>query len=141
MNKATYQFDLLAPNPYQSKTLLNAVLDTGYYTLMTVGLHSLGPDDKIYIPKGRGPGYNNYYTNHLDVIQYPDSPGIACHYTISGFDLSPNYTQVMLPKYPNYSLGPVVGSACDSLTNKISEVNLEDKFHVQVFPNPAHDKF
>jgi len=67
----------------------------------------LAPDGKIYISTGNS-------TFHLHVINEPDLPGSACDFQQHAIEL-PTYNFNSLPNHPNYHLGPVDGSVCDSL--------------------------
>ena len=93
----------------------------------------LAPDGKIYIGTGNG-------TFHLHVIHNPDEPGPACNMEQHGIEL-PHYFVNSLPNHPNYHLGPVDGSICDSLgiTANVSEAILQDRVRVQ--PNPSNGAF
>jgi hypothetical protein len=93
----------------------------------------LAPDGKIYISTGNG-------TRYMHVIHEPDQPGLACdlaqheHYRQT-------WTANSIPYRPNYLLGPVDGTVCDSLgiTANVSEARLQDRVLVQ--PNPSNGAF
>jgi hypothetical protein len=93
----------------------------------------LAPDGKIYISTGNG-------TRYMHVIHEPDQPGLACdlaqheHYRQT-------WTANSIPYRPNYLLGPVDGTVCDSLgiTVGVSEARLQDRVRVQ--PNPSNGAF
>jgi hypothetical protein len=93
----------------------------------------LAPDGKIYISTGNG-------TRYMHVIHEPDQPGLACdlaqheHYRQT-------WTANSIPYRPNYLLGPVDGTVCDSLgiTANVSEASLQDRVRVQ--PNPSNGDF
>jgi hypothetical protein len=95
----------------------------------------LGPDDKIYIQTGAG----NYA---IDVINYPDSAGISCDVQLRQIDFNATFGSNgsnigILPHYPNYWLGALAGSSCDTLVGindaEDSEINLT------IAPNPVID--
>ena len=44
-----------------------------------------------------------------------------------------------LPNFPNYRLGPLEGSPCDTLTLTSTTPIPEQDFDFQVYPNPAYD--
>ncbi|MBK7285930.1 MAG: hypothetical protein IPI95_01830 [Flavobacteriales bacterium] len=67
----------------------------------------LAPDGKIYIGTGNS-------TLRMHVINDPDEPGLACNMVQHGV-VMPTYYTNSLPNHPNYFLGPVDGSVCDSL--------------------------
>lgn len=53
---------------------------------------------------------------NLGVINLPDSPGLACNFQPWSFYLGGKRTYWGLPNNPDYELGPVTGSICDTLT-------------------------
>ncbi len=126
-----YQFDMLAANiPLSMITV--AIYDgfvngsgfpTQFYQML------LAPDDKIYINSPSG-----VYDYH--VINYPDSAGLACDLQQHSIHL-PGYS-VSLPNHPNYFLGPILGSACDSLTSDVPTISSSVQ-SFEVFPNPARN--
>ena len=73
----------------------------------TYFLAQLGPDGKIYLNANQG-------VNVLHVINQPDNPGTACEFDVRGVKL-PTRNAFSLPNFPNYRLGPVDGSTCDTL--------------------------
>jgi len=106
-----YQYDLQAENIEASRVTV-AVWD-GYTepasNLMatTFYLMQLGPDGRIYIN-------SNNTAKHLHVIEHPDSLGLACGLCQHCFELA-TYSSFTLPNFPNYRLGPLEGSPCDTL--------------------------
>lgn len=93
----------------------------------------LAPDGKIYISTGNG-------TLHLHVIHNPDEPGLACNMEQHGIEL-PRYFMNSLPNHPNYHLGPVVGSVCDSLDLGTGMAAQQVLLGVQAYPNPSNGAF
>ena len=87
-------------------------------------------DNKIYINTGNG-------TDYLHVINYPDSLGLACNLVQHNIHL-PTYNVSSTPFYPNYSLGPVVGSVCDSLTVGILNTTIKSA-ELRINPNPCKE--
>jgi hypothetical protein len=57
---------------------------------------------------------------NLSVINFPDSAGLACDFQPWSFYLGGKRTYWGLPNNPDYDLGPLVGSPCDTLVG-ISE--------------------
>jgi len=136
--KNIYQYDLTASDIQSSKQLIYSYPDTGLLQNVEMGMHLLGPDDRIYIAKGIYPGtpnWDTYYTHHMDVISNPDNIGLGCNFLASSFDLGNGKTINGLPTMLNYNLGPVSGSVCDSLFNGIEEEK-ELKDYIEIFPNP-----
>ncbi|MBK8846993.1 MAG: hypothetical protein IPO27_10775 [Bacteroidetes bacterium] len=58
----------------------------------------------------------NYINENLSVINEPDSLGAKCDYQPFSFYLGGKRTYYGLPNNPNYELGPLLGSACDTLS-------------------------
>lgn len=88
----------------------------------------LAPDGKIYIGTGNS-------TDKLHVIHDPDQPGLACNMEQHGISL-PRYFSNSLPNHPNYHLGPVPGSVCDSLGMGVLELQAPLP-PVHASPNPS----
>ena len=70
----------------------------------------------------------------MAVINNPDEAGLNCNFqdTVK----TPSFLYG-LPYYPNYRLGALPGSACDTLTS-IKDIAEKEKI-LKVFPNPAND--
>jgi hypothetical protein len=127
-----YQFDLTQTdlqNTYQTVAVWDsfyspfAPLATYFYNQL------LAPDNKIYAAT-----WNS--TRHLHIIDQPDSVGLACNVIQHGLAI-PTFNDGTVPNHPNYFLGPVTGSICDSLTTGIKEKNHFEK-KIKVYPNPAN---
>jgi Secretion system C-terminal sorting domain len=113
-----HQFDLQAANIAASKIKI-ADYD-GYHTPQNAGSYitmpQLAPNGKIYI-----------------VIDNPDNAGIACNFRQHAIPL-PTYNSAV-PNYPNFRLGALRGSSCDTITaNNEIETPIQK---LRVFPNPA----
>jgi hypothetical protein len=87
----------------------------------------LANDGKIYIP-------GNYNTT-CSFINYPDSAGIACDMHPHTYSF-PCYIYGTVPNHPNYYLGPVENSGCDTLSG-IKKSYLSQKQILEVVPNPS----
>jgi hypothetical protein len=68
---------------------------------------SLAPDGKIYMTSTAS-------ANTLHTIHKPDVMGKACEFRQHDFKLLTRRS-FFIPKFPNYRLGPIDGSICDSL--------------------------
>ena len=103
-----YQLDLWADD-IEGSQIEVAVLDSTPSPELpaTYFLAQLGPDGKIYLNANQG-------VNVLHVIHQPDKPGTACEFDVRGVKL-PTRNAASLPNFPNYRLGPIDGSACDTL--------------------------
>ena len=86
----------------------------------------LAANGKIYLTSGNG-------IQHLHEINYPDSAGIACDVQQHAVSLGVWHFRTV-PNHPNYNLGPVTGSICDSLGVGIPEI--QHDFHFGISPNP-----
>lgn len=123
-----WQFNLLDSFP------LSTVDTIAYYPTpnYTGGALKLAPDNKIYWSCAWNDGVNfnypypdtsyNVYNTYLSVINSPDSLGVACDFQPYSFYLGGGRTYWGLPNNPNYELGPLVGSVCDTLTVGIAEL-------------------
>ena len=123
------QYDLNAPNFLASSdTLLRLPADDNEQ----LGLLQPGPDGKIYL-SAMGNSLDcefdylycdttwNLINSNISVINYPDSAGAACDFQPFSFNLGGHRAYAGLPNNPNYELGPLVGSPCDTLTVGITE--------------------
>ncbi len=102
-----YQYDLEAPDVWASRIQVaeyDGYLDPFNTTFFYM---QLAPDGKIYSSSTNG-------VSSLHVIHSPDEPGHACQYQQHGIKL-PTYNSYSIPTFPNYRLGPLDGSACDTL--------------------------
>ena len=126
LTKLVLQYDLRDPN-WQTTPDTVAVFDGHQAPFGSVfNVSQMGPDGKIYI--GCGNGEDNYH-----VIDRPDEKGDSCLFRQHGLKLAS--LSVGVPNFPNYRLGALTGSACDTLTG-ITDIAEKEKI-LKVFPNPA----
>lgn len=123
-----YQYDLWSSDIALSKILV-AEYDGFVSTNPTYFYQAqLGPDGRIYICSYGG-------TYFLHTINQPDSLGYACQVLQHGIQLPHTYSATM-PNFPNFNLGAIEGSICDSLV-----VSVHDPFSTSlkttIYPNPA----
>lgn len=130
-NNYIFQYDLEANEISSTKDTV-AVYDkyidpiTGFPTGFF--LAQLAPDGKIYINTSNS-------TAWLHVIDKPDEKGKACNIIQHGIKL-PTYNDFTMPNFPNYRLGPLKDSPCDTL--QVSNIEIDkDDFGIKLFPNPA----
>ena len=118
------QLNLLSPDIAGTIDTLERFVDP-----IGTGAPRLAPDGKIYFsrPYLYGfPGFpypdsvRNNINENLSVIHSPDSLGASCNYQPFSFYLGGKRTYYGLPNNPNYDLGPLTGSVCDTLTVGIS---------------------
>jgi len=126
------QFDI-SVNDFGSTRQLIATWDgyidtiTGYKTLF--GWPELFSDNLIYYPANS--------INYLHVIENPDLAWPGCQVIQRKVQTSRNIGH-WLPNFPNFRLGPVSGSVCDSLNVGLAVQNPE-MFHLNLVPNPADE--
>ena len=135
-----YQLQLSSFNPYATKTQI-----WQQTAPLAIGGVRLGPDNKIYVA-AQSTGYpydsTNYYPENmsLSVINQPDRRGgaVTCDFQPYSFYLGGKRTYWGLPNNPDYDLGPLTGSSCDSLSVEITELDVYSEF--TFYPNPANDE-
>jgi hypothetical protein len=91
----------------------------------------LAANGKIYLTAGNG-------VQHIHYINNPDLDGLACDVVQHGLDLNGVWHNRSVPVHPNYYLGAVVGSVCDTIT-AVNEVIHDFKFNI--YPNPSSGNF
>ena len=130
VNLGLYQYNLLSTNIIASRLQL---WNTTNYMLLSQ--QQLAPDGKIYLVTTctAPPSSMDSTTMTLSVINQPDIYGMGCDFRPFSFALAGAAT-CGLPNMPNYSLGILVGSACDTIINSIKPTN--ELLKIQVVPNP-----
>jgi hypothetical protein len=136
-----YQFDLTAPNILASR-------DTIYhFNIQTAcGAMRLAPDDKIYltIPYWYSTSGSLYYDSadygtinmNLSVINSPNVLGAGCNFTPISFYLGGHRTYWGLPNNPDYEMGPLTSSFCDTITTSTNQSYIFN-YPLSIFPNPT----
>ncbi|MEO8146152.1 MAG: T9SS type A sorting domain-containing protein [Bacteroidia bacterium] len=117
------QFDLNAANIAAS---CDTLWSSNGFPQYCIGALKRGPDNKIYLSNAYYDGIQfpypypdsvyNMYNMNLGVINSPDSLGAACNFQPYSFYLGGKRTYWGLPNNPDYDLGPLTGSICDTLT-------------------------
>jgi hypothetical protein len=144
-----FQYDLEEDFPAETRdTLLSyTVWNTEIYK--GAGTLKLAPDNKIYY--ARPVVSCNYYwwpypdslylpqNENLSVINNPDSTYPACNFTPYSFYLGGARTYYGLPNNPNFALGAVEGSECDTLSTSVGEVVSYINNQLNIFPNPCYN--
>ncbi|MEI2759643.1 MAG: T9SS type A sorting domain-containing protein [Bacteroidia bacterium] len=138
-----FQYNLNAPNITLSKDTLWTISSPQY----AGGGLKLAPDNKIYMsswydnqiifPYPYQDTVYNMYNMNLSVINQPDSLGSACDFQPYSFYLGGKRTYVGLPNNPDYELGALTGSICDTLTS-VKEITEQNA--INIFPNPFFNK-
>jgi hypothetical protein len=128
-----YQYDLWASDLAASRDTV-AVWD-GYMSPYSTGFYqpALARDGKLYIVTAST-------NNVLHIIHHPDSAGIACQVEQHGLTV-PTLTGWFAPNFPNYKLGALAGSLCDSIpadtTATAVQIPVSRENFLLVYPNPA----
>ncbi len=139
-----FQFDLLQPNweetPFKVAEILNPdPSDSIFYEFDDITLFTFmqkSPDDKIYVNHAT-------FNTAISVIDNPNLAGALCNFKFRQQPLY-SYTTEGLVSFPNFRLGPVDGSICDSLglTNTYNPeapekpTNPLAPFEIKIYPNP-----
>ncbi|MEP7197719.1 MAG: PKD domain-containing protein [Saprospiraceae bacterium] len=103
-----YQLNMNESAPWATKFLIDTV-DGAYYNRKYATHFAqmlLALDGKIYISAGRG-------SKQLSVIENPDQKGKLCNF--KQFEIPLTMYNTCIPNFPNYNLGPIDGSICDTL--------------------------
>lgn len=113
-----FQYDLNSLNPIEDKKLVAEYDGYEYFypedvdSLLgfatTLGWMSLAPDHKIYISSGSGGN------RKMHIIHSPDLLAPNCNLGQHEIHLPTSYRRTM-PNFPNFRLGPLDGSECDTL--------------------------
>ncbi len=93
---------------------------TGFFLSQT------GPDGKIYLNC-------TSYSNAMHTINKPDLKGVACE-VCQHCILLPTYNGFTLPYFPNFRLGALIGSPCDTIYRLPVPVPNDDW---KLYPNPS----
>ena len=126
-----WQYDLTVPDIENSKIKV-AERDNWIDPFYQVGTHfyqsQIGPDGKIYVFP---PGARRDFT----AIDNPDVKGVGCNVIQHKYYKDNYHFYAQPPRFPNFRLGPEVGSSCDTITTSIKSPELIGKFVLR--PNPA----
>jgi len=104
--KRLLQFDAWAPDIAASKVVIAEASAPVCFLSGSIGYLELGPDGMIY-----GRPLNGQKCMHR--IKHPERGGVACEFEQNYYQLEFGY--VNMPHFPNFRLGPVDGSTCDTL--------------------------
>ncbi len=88
----------------------------------------LAPDGKIYI--------GGADTISFSIIHQPDSLGLACDFELGGLVFPLAYPGAYFPYWPNYRLGALEGSGCDTILSNVI-VPAQELEGFTLFPNPT----
>lgn len=93
--------------------------------------HQLAPDGKIYMSSWNSSKY-------FHVITEPDSLAEACKFEQHSYVLPHEYN-VSIPTFPNYDLGALGGSPCDTIVDVPTGIINIKNYNFRIAPNPVHD--
>ncbi len=139
-----FQYDLFADDVWATEQLvaeydgyeeevLNDASGATFHIPTTFFLQQLGPDGKIYLNATNS-------VSSLHVIDQPNEAGAACNVIQRGLDL-PALNRFSLPNFPNYRLGRLEGSPCDTLDFTSTAGVPASEAAVRVYPNPNEGYF
>ena len=122
------QYDLWDNEIDSSEEVIGVWTDTvGYGKFNQMGL---GPNGKLYLANYQG------ISSAIHVINNPDEKGSACNFILRGQPLATINAHV-IPNLVHFRMGALAGSACDTLTTGIADIDIDSK--VRLYPNPAKD--
>ena len=129
--KFLYQYCLDCPQPIgDTKKVIYELNNMDYY----LGQLQIGPDHKIYMAHNGPANVYSELNQNLSVVQHPEGDSASCNFDTLAISLENARSTLALPNLPNYNLGALEGSACDTLISVVSQPVLPE---LQVFPNPA----
>ncbi len=127
-----YQFDLRATDIAASKVLIDTLDKTKLFPFEGKFMKmQLGPDGKIYMNC-----YNSVAVMHR--INNPDEKGKACNFVQNDVKLATN-NKISLPNFPNYRLGRLKDSPCDTIQVANEEIE-KTPYNIHLSPNPASNE-
>ena len=91
----------------------------------------LAANGKIYLTSGSS-------VLHLHEINFPNNMGMACDVQLHNVYIG-DFNFRTVPNHPNYYLGRLINSSCDTLTS-ISDITPHD-FKFSISPNPSNGNF
>ncbi|MFN0275226.1 MAG: T9SS type A sorting domain-containing protein [Chitinophagales bacterium] len=137
-NDKIYQYDLSSEDDLsETKTLIYKCQVDNY----GIGQMLLGSDNRIYftiIYYNLPSAEYTLWNMNLSVINNPNEAGLACDVDTATVWLGGARSITGLPNMPNYNLGALAGSPCDTIT-ALQEA--ENKNSIDVYPNPAKNYF
>lgn len=123
-----YQYDMNQNPVAPTKIKVGDWDGAGSFNPYYFGVHRLGPDGKIYMMTPP--------SEYLHVINDPNQADTSCNFTQHSLKLKA-YHAGSVPEFPNYRLGNLPGSPCDSL-NYLGATELHET-RFSVYPNPASE--
>jgi Secretion system C-terminal sorting domain len=144
-----FQYDLDDEFPALTRDTVMDYIEPNQYTFRQGGILKLAPDNKIYYSRPFDTCYgiwwpypDSIYTEantYLSVINNPDSAYPACNFTPYSFYLGGARTYHGLPNNPNFALGAMEGTPCDTLSTSVRELKSYKNNQLNIFPNPCYN--
>lgn len=107
-NLIVYQYDLSVDDIFSTEKIVAVWDGTKYYIWPTdFYLGQAAPDGRIYVNTSNG-------STSMHYIGFPNRGGGDCKFVQNGI-LTPTVIKYEMPNFPNYRLGPIDGSPCDTL--------------------------
>jgi hypothetical protein len=133
------QYDLNSINPQTDTSVVFSFRDTETFLEQL----EYGPDGRMWF-MGRG-DVNLYHDlrypqdSFMHFIEFPDIKGTSCNVKINQVYMNGRKAMTGLPNMPNYNLGPIDGSICDTLGLNVSRNILEPSSLPlpSIYPNPS----
>ncbi len=134
-----YQYNLEDSDIIPSKQL---IWMNPYYTAFPpsgfiIAQHQIAPNGKIFIPLSNFISLvvpDTFINESLCVINKPNAEGLSCDFIPNSFYLNGHRSGCGLPNSPNYNLGSLSGSPCDTVYTHIQENNAA--VILKLYPNP-----
>jgi hypothetical protein len=131
------QYDLQANN-IEASAIIVAVRDNWTWLVNGVSYpptfyqSQLGSDGKIYV-------FNAGGRQTFAVIESPDSLGLSCNVIQHKYNFPQWGIVCQPPRFPNYRLGAMVGSPCDTIVYTSAASVIRPQASMKLLPNPASD--
>lgn len=108
-DRIVYQYDLQASDVFATETVVAEWDGSLYLGFWPTDFYQgqVGPDGRVYVNTS-----NSSVSMHR--IDFPNRKGAACRFMQNAVQLPTDFRYEM-PNHPNYRLGPLDGSSCDSL--------------------------
>ena len=134
-----YCFNCNDPFPATKTLIYELISDVNFDVYeYTIGQIQLAANAKLYFTTSYTIFPNFIYseeTMNLNVINFPDVEGVSCDVDSNSIWLGGRRSLYGLPNYPNYNLGPLTDSECDTIITGIID---PIKSHtIDIYPNPT----
>lgn len=132
-----YQYCISCPEPIEDSRIM---IYSNTYENYQLGALQIARDEKIYVPlfQENYAHYEYSFANqNISVINNPSNEGLSCNFDTLTIPLGDARCTATLPNMPNYNLGPLAGSECDTLQIAVKDILPNETF--LIYPNPASD--